>query len=363
MSDLRWSDLGDIATFGPHGKTPDKNTDAEGWNAVSDPQTPVPVSFLSTRFHKTWNRYLEWKFHPNSPSDIDHTRKRIVPFFEMCENPVIKQGYFEQSTELSTALLKLQLSIADMIGHGRLWSTFVSGWLNLDSKHRLRHILRALVQLCDSVDLEESRLLCPESTNSFLERDSGRGFLDLVTTLSLPPQSNSNIQAKRDGPTLIFNAQFDRVMGFDQSCPVGGDPVLWDLVRNDRQHARSEFLCRMIFNIVLVACGEEVPSRPVHKVGGGRKELRKFFSRLPDSVRSMHGFKEGVIDPLKARQKTAVWACTACGRSEVDLPRGTSIVFCVRCHALERRVPYCNKWVELIRTPSFTDAETEPNIV
>ncbi|KAG8919963.1 hypothetical protein FRC01_001011 [Tulasnella sp. 417] len=298
MNALSSDDLKEVAKFGPRGKLPDKKTDAEGWN-------------------KTWNRYLEWRYNPKQTSNTKATPDRFLPLFEIYENPLTSQTYLAQSRDMSAVLLKMQVGITDFIGDQ--WGSFALGWLSLDSEERRKHVLKGLVHLCDALNLERERVFCPESTNAFLERDSGRGFLDLMTTF-FPPQPDSKTQAKRDQPTLLFHPQHDRAMGFDQPCPVGRDPAIWDMIRNNNQCARSDFLCRMALYIFCNVMDIELPPIEVRKLGAGRKERREFYSRLPDSINSIDGFKKSVVDSMEEMQNKAVWGCTTC-----------------------RRVPYCNK--------------------
>ncbi|KAG8919962.1 hypothetical protein FRC01_001010 [Tulasnella sp. 417] len=281
MSALSSDDLKEVAKFGPRGKLPDRKTDAQGWDTGSAPD-------------------------------------RFVPVFEIYENPFTSQAYLAQSRGMSAVLLKMQLGITDLIRDQ--WGSFALGWLSLDSEERRKHVLKGLVHLCDAFDFEKSRFFCPESTNAFLERDSGRGFLDLITTFFPHSPPDSKTQAKRDQPTLLFHPQYDRAMGFDQPCPVGRDPAIWDIIRNDSQCARSDFLCRMALCIFCDVLGIELPPMEARKLGVGRKERREFYSRLPDSINSMDAFKKSVVDSLEVMQNKAVWACTT-----------------------YRRVPYCNK--------------------
>ncbi|KAG8914124.1 hypothetical protein FRC01_004206 [Tulasnella sp. 417] len=128
--------------------------------------------------------------------------------------------------------------------------------------------------------------------------------------------------AKREMPTLLFNAQFDRTTGFDQPPPVGRDPVIWDMSKHHTHLQRADFLCRMLFYTFLSATGSHVPKIEMRKVGWGRNERRKFKEDIPDS------------------QKQAVWICTT-----------------------YRRVPYCSKYGELNRIHGFTTDDTEPTPV
>lgn len=261
--------------------------------------------------------------------------------FENYSNPSTSQSYLAQSRDTSNALLRMQVTLTDFMKDKR--EGFALLWLSLGSERRLKHILSALVQLCDTLDFEGLRPFCPESTNTFLERNSGRGLLDLITTFF---QSNTKTQVKRDKPILLFHPQYDTVMGFDQPCPVGRDPVVWRMIRDDFQCWRADFLCRMTFYIFCKALDVEIPPVQMYKMGVGRKEGREFYSHLPDSPNSMGGVKEKLKEHLGAMQKNAVWLCTTCARSEANLPPGTSILFCVQCRGLDRRVPYCSKYVQ-----------------
>ncbi|KAG8963517.1 hypothetical protein FRC00_006076 [Tulasnella sp. 408] len=303
MVALSFDRLETVAIFAPQEKLPDKKTDPEGWNAA-------------------WNLYFEYRYRPELPSNLDLTQKRLARLFETCENPFAKQAYLTQSRDASLQVLKFQVGMADYIGNG--WESFVLGWLGLGSEDRIQHILRALVRLCDTFDYEDSRLSCPESANAFLERNSGRGFLDLFSTF-FPPQPNSKTPAKREKPIILLNSEFDRAMGFDQPPPAGRDPDIWDMARNAAHLRRADFLCRMVVYTAFEATGSKIPTIRMRKVGWGRNERRKY--------------KEDTTESLK----NAVWVCTTCGVSEANLPQGTSILFCVRCRELDRRVSYCSK--------------------
>ncbi|KAG9043401.1 hypothetical protein FS837_009667 [Tulasnella sp. UAMH 9824] len=306
MSALGPDQLKEVAKFGPRGKLPDKKTDAEGWNA-------------------TWNRYLEWVFHPKQTMDTKVAPDRLAPFFEFCENPLTSQTYFSQSRDVGKNLLQMQIGMTDYIRDQ--WGSFALGWLSRGSEERSKHILRALVQLCDTFDIEGWRFFCPESTTTFLERDSGRGLLDLITTFFPPSQPDSKIQAKRDKPTLLFHPQVDRALGFDRPCPAGRDPAILGLIRNDIHYVRAEFLCRMVLHIVCDALDVVIPPVQARKLGSGRKESRELLSRFPVSVNSVDGWKKNVLDPLRAMQKKATrdWKFgdpphkTICGKP-VSLP-------------------------------------------
>lgn len=288
-----------VAIFGPHGELPDKKTDAEGWN-------------------EAWNRYLEWRFHPNPTLNNTSAPNRLLPLFEISDNPLTRKAWLAESKALSTVLLKKQVGMTDFIRDQ--WGSFALGWLSLGPEERSKHVLRTLIRLCDTFDFERSRFFCPESTTAFLERDSGRGLLDLVTPFApLPNQTR-----KRDEPTFLFHPHYDCAMGYDQPCPVGRDPAIWDMIRNNNYCARSEFLCRMLFYIICDALGVEVPPVETRKLWAAKTEGREIYSRLPDSINAVDGFEKEVIGSLQEMQKKAVWVCTTCGRSEADLPQGNA---------------------------------------
>ncbi|KIO34157.1 hypothetical protein M407DRAFT_17068 [Tulasnella calospora MUT 4182] len=271
-----------VAIFGPHGELPDKKTDAEGWN-------------------EAWNRYLEWRFHPNPTLNNTSAPNRLLPLFEISDNPLTRKAWLAESKALSTVLLKKQVGMTDFIRDQ--WGSFALGWLSLGPEERSKHVLRTLIRLCDTFDFERSRFFCPESTTAFLERDSGRGLLDLVTPFApLPNQTR-----KRDEPTFLFHPHYDCAMGYDQPCPVGRDPAIWDMIRNNNYCARSEFLCRMLFYIICDALGVEVPPVETRKLWAAKTEGREIYSRLPDSINAVDGFEKEVIGSLQEMQKKAVW--------------------------------------------------------
>ncbi|KIO34159.1 hypothetical protein M407DRAFT_223826 [Tulasnella calospora MUT 4182] len=311
-----------VARFGPGGKLPDKKTDPNEWNA-------------------TWNRFLEWKYDSKQSTGIKPKLDMFTPLFENYSNPSTRQSFLAQLSDNSNALLKMQVTLTGLM-EDKL-EGFALKWLSLGSEHRLKHILSALVDLCDTLDFEGLRPYCPESTNAFLERDSGQGLLDLITTFFVSFQSNSQPRARKDKPTLLFHPQYDAVMGFNQPCPAGRDPAVWGMIRDDFQCWRADFLCRMVIYIFGKANSLEMPQVQVYKLGMGRKENREYLSHLPDSPDSTGGYKKRLTKHMGAMQKEAAWVCTTCSLSEVNIPQGTSILFCAACLALERRVPYCNR--------------------
>lgn len=281
-------------------------------------------------FKKTWNRYLEWTFDAGRVPDKPRVHAQL---FEVLKNPLTRQSYLAASRQGSSGLLELQNVLHEILKKHR--DSLAVEWLSMGSQRRLKHILGGLVQFCQETDHELWRTLCPESTSSFLERDSGRGFLDLLTTFCPPNQPNPG----RKEPILLSHPQFSAVMGFNKPCPAGRDPTTWDLMKADNDCTRSDFLCRMLLHIIADTRGIELPQYQSRKEGGWRAR-REWFSQLPSFLKD---FKKEALAAGKARWKAAAWHCASCGRSEADLPQGTPFAFCVPCRGINRKVPYCNK--------------------
>ncbi|KAG9003646.1 hypothetical protein FRB90_011142 [Tulasnella sp. 427] len=213
-------DLKDVATFGPGGKLPDKKKDVQAWNA-------------------TWNKYLEWAYSASRSVKSRGNPPKWATLFEMFKNPLTSREALASAKEVSTKLWKMQAGLNEFLGTQMI--AFAIEWLNMESQDRLRHIAKGLAQLCNLADYELQRLFCPESTDAFLERDSGRGLLDLITTFFPPPELNSKLQTQ-DGPILLFHHHYSEIMGFNQPCPSGQDPALWDLIRENNECFRADFI-------------------------------------------------------------------------------------------------------------------------
>lgn len=332
----RSSDLESVGEFGPGRKLPDKNKDPKAWNEVRDRADRNPYRQIFTDSNKTWNRYLEWAFNPGrklEPQAINHWSM----MFEMHDNPVTRQQHLTASRDGYSALLRLQNLIHELMKKSR--DAFAVEWLSKSPQRRLDHILGGLVRFCQETDHELWRMFVPESTNSFLERDCGRGFLDLLTTFSPPDQPTLG----REKPILLSHPRVNTVMHFNEPCPAGKDPAVWDLIRGDNDCTRSDFLCNMLIHTIADTRGMELPQPQLRKADTGWRARREWYSELPSS---MGDFKKEALAAGKARWKAAIWRCTSCGRPEADLPQGTPFAFCVPCRGINRKVPYCNKLVQ-----------------
>ncbi|KZV83034.1 hypothetical protein EXIGLDRAFT_777973, partial [Exidia glandulosa HHB12029] len=117
---------------------------------------------------------------------------------------------------------------------------FEGAWQAAGAARREELILEGLVRSCDAVaDMEDRRVNCPESCLDFLQRDNGRGFIDLANALSDPPEPE---------PRIVPHPAYDALIGVgDATKRTPAHKVLARM----KTITRNFFLAMMVWNTVL----------------------------------------------------------------------------------------------------------------
>lgn len=86
---------------------------------------------------------------------------------------------------------------------------FEKKWLGSDAAFRQRHILEGIVRVCKrQFGMEEMRLICDEITLPYLQKDGGKGYLNLLRHFMA-----EDTTTEASTPIYIANARWDRVAG------------------------------------------------------------------------------------------------------------------------------------------------------
>ncbi|KAF5369043.1 hypothetical protein D9758_003095 [Tetrapyrgos nigripes] len=197
------------------------------------------------------------------------------------------------------------------------------------AKEREKWILEGLVRTCEaSPDLEGYRRYCPEVTIARLNRQSGKGFLDLLGKLVL-----QDIEKVPDKARTVPNPIWDAMNSVKDNSP--GRRVMQRM--NDVQ--RTAFLTYFVWNTLLAFYSESEEYGLIKTSTTGGSQVFKEtvqqderFSKIYNQVR-----KETKVNSQNAHR-----GCNTCGLSaeRAGVPRLSA---CTKCKAMGRDVFYCSK--------------------
>ncbi|KAG8897355.1 hypothetical protein FRC00_004404 [Tulasnella sp. 408] len=225
-------------------------------------------------------------------------------------------------------------------------------WLSLPPTIRQDHLLKAIVAVCTGPGAELNRTFCPELTISFLERDGGKGFLQLLLT-SCPPSGANVVE-----PILVGHPVFDAI--YDASdghvCPRRTMEE-WRIADAMAKYERNMFLCTFLLNVCTIVKGLGLLKPP--KIHKGLTSLKGCIAEMKESP-----LPEVYTGGLKEVHKQGVRICANCRKKEEELPNGRRFMRCIKCRDHQnRKVVYCdrewqvNEWKNAIHTSLATGVD------
>lgn len=301
----------------------DRDKDPEGWN-------------------KEWEAYLEKKFKP-LPSYPD------LSFLSDFSAELLGQGMLASMETQSKELCTLQKDLAGLVAGKREADHFDSKWLSMSPETRAEYILKGLVISSGAVaDMEERRQWCPETTISFLQRDGGQGFLDLLNTILDTSNGEAPSEEPRTAPILVSHPVFDGIWHIGEPCPPGESDAARNVMQNHASLSRNYFLSFFLWNTLLNMYGMSQNYKAVKPTTSFNEELRvvKNSGKAKDLGLSKEDGKKLTQDARNAYSQ-AERACSSCDKMTFQLPEGTNFLRCSKCMAVGRKVMYCNKECQL----------------
>lgn len=246
-------------------------------------------------------------------------------------------------------LCVLQKDLAGLVAGKREADHFDSKWLSMSPETRAEYILKGLVISSGAVaDMEERRQWCPETTISFLQRDGGKGFLDLLNTILDTPNGEAPSEEPRTSPVLVSHPVFDGIWHIGEPCPPGESDAARNVMQNHASLSRNFFLSFFLWNTLLEMYGMSQNYKAIKPTTSFNEELRvvKNSGKAKDLGLSKEDGKKLTQDARSAYSQ-AERACASCDKMTFQLPEGTNFLRCSKCMAVGRKVMYCNKWVPL----------------
>ncbi|KAG8922306.1 hypothetical protein FRC01_014206 [Tulasnella sp. 417] len=197
------------------------------------------------QWNKEWEAYLKKKFKP-LPSYPD------LSFLSEFSAELLGQGMLASVEQQRKELCTLQRDLAGLVAGKREAAHLDSKWLAMSPETREEHILKGNVTSCGAVsDMEERRQWCPETTRSFLQRDGGKGFLDLLNTILDTPNGESPSEELRTEPILVSHPVFDGIWHIGQPCPPGENAAPREVMQNQVSLSRNFYLSFFLWNTLL----------------------------------------------------------------------------------------------------------------
>ncbi|KAJ7618279.1 hypothetical protein DFH06DRAFT_1012130 [Mycena polygramma] len=195
-------------------------------------------------------------------------------------------------------------------------------------KERENFILEGLVRTCEaSPDFEDHRKWCPELTLKRLNRDSGKGFIDLLNKLTL-----QDVDKVPDDFRTVPNAVYDKI----NKLPANPHPGL-TIAKKSCDAQRLMFLTMAVWNTLLAFYGETETIGLVKGQRDDREELKRIQKTLPDNIDLKR-----LASETAANRRDAERNCTACGLTASRAGTAT-LSACQRCKVIDRLVFYCSK--------------------
>lgn len=222
------------------------------------------------------------------------------------------------------SLVSIQTRLSDGVAYFRDYHQFDSQWLLSSAQHREQVMLQGLLKTSSvTPDMEERRTYCPEITMANLQRDGGKGFLDLLTTIC-------PIGRRAPLPVLIKSQQFETQWKI-------GAPVA-ESCRVQRQLLHQTLvLARNVFLTVFLL-------QTVWKFHGIEQKSSISRHGIADSVRSLAGqgrAAEAIRHEMVEAHKVANYSCADC---RTERPNVRDFLLCSKCKAIGRKVHYCNRY-------------------
>lgn len=297
------------------------------------PGTIVPSAHV---LFKEWERYLERRYKPSSFYPP-------LSFTPDAASMMQTQFHMQLLAAHRKELLENQFDLAQLVFDKRTEDQFDSKWRAMTSEVRRNHLLQGLKNACTALqDMELRRQWCPDTKLELLEKNNGKGFLDLLATIcpmGRPPSPAAN-------PTLIGHPVFDEMLYIGRPCPVGVEKAVLDGFQRFLTYNRNVFLCLFLSSTVLHVYGEEQGYKSVRTPTSGKmmaESVRMFDQRPGSGIPFSEAEKRKMVKDKHDAYKAARYACVACFKLEEDLPSGPKFLHCSKCRGIGRKVPYCGK--------------------
>ncbi|KAG8929348.1 hypothetical protein FRC01_004465 [Tulasnella sp. 417] len=275
------------------------------------------------KWNEQWEAWLSKEYAPRDTYD--------PPAFD--STSITSQSTLSKIQDERKQLLYLQTGLCRLIEPLPIRET----WLSLPPKIRRDHLLKAIVLASSGPGgAELNRCLCPEISISFLERDGGKGFLQLLLTSS-PPGGASVVEPVFVGHP-VFDAKYNDSDGY---TPLGVSVQEWRTFVAMARYERNMFLSTFLEDVCFILMGLGLPNQP--KIQKGQTSINKHLeemksSSMPDDVRKAY------IKTMKEAHKQGDRICTNCRKTEDKLPDGKRFMQCTKCRDLQnRKVVYCDR--------------------
>lgn len=154
-------------------------------------------------------------------------------------------------TGFADALSILQRDLAGLVASNRETGYSDSSWLGMSSKTRGKCILRGLlISTGVVVEMEECRQWCPETTTTFLQRDGGKTFRDLLSTAVDTPCGKPPSEDLRTESILVSLSGFDGTWHIGEPCPLGENEAAREVMQNHVSLSRNFYLTFFLWNTI-----------------------------------------------------------------------------------------------------------------
>lgn len=206
----------------------------------------------------------------------------------------------------------------------------------MSPKDRESHLLKGLVVTCGVISHMESwREYCPETTTEFLEKEGGKGFLDLIETIC--PKDITQIKL-RSSPIFLSHPVFDATYHIGEPCPPEENEAVREVVQQQISMARNSFLSYFLWHTLLGIYGISEEYRALRpSVKSEKLTLEASRGVNPGRLRAI---KQEYKDDYKAAERV----CANCHKPKSKLPAGKSLMECPKCRAVGRVARYCDKY-------------------
>ncbi|KAG8929349.1 hypothetical protein FRC01_004466 [Tulasnella sp. 417] len=270
------------------------------------------------KWNEQWEAWLRKEYGPRTtsrPRGFDSTA-------------ITTQSTLSKLQDDRTQLIHVPKVLARLIEEFPINET----WLSLPAERRQDHLLKAIIANCNGPGAELNRTLCPELSISFLERDEGKGFLQLLLT-SCPPSGAQLVE-----PILVGHTAFDAIYN-DSNGHVSQRRTVeeWRILVTMAKYERNMFLCTFLLNVCMIVKGLGLP-----KPSKTHKGLTSLSKRVEEMKRSP--LPDVYTGSLKEIHKQGVRICANCRKKEEELPDGRRFMQCIRRRDLQsRKVVYCDR--------------------
>ncbi|KAJ6536995.1 hypothetical protein B0H19DRAFT_1182320 [Mycena capillaripes] len=299
--------------FGDSPKSPSFKKDRHGWNSAWERDlatiygTGIEISFASRRPV------------PNVLADLP------AQYYEM----MLAEAHVMSLQSRTSQICILQRDLTRKSSKRFAEDDFEKHWTTRSSiKEREDFILAGLVRACEaSPDFEEHRKWCPELTLKRLNRDSGKGFIELLKKLSLQDLDKVPEEFK-----TVLNAVYDKINGL----PSNSHPGLL-MIKKSCDAQRAYLLTMVVWNILLAFYGES----ETYGLDKPQRENREELKLMKNLIGGEVDVKR-IINETAVNRQLAERHCTFC-KLPASKAGVATLSACQRCKAIDRLVFYCSK--------------------